>query len=347
MISFSSISLPTERLILRPFEHSDAEAIFKLNSDPDVLRWTTWQPLRSKDEARAWIDSVHENQYGKYGYGRLAVTLRETGELIGWSGVKFAEEYNAPTLGYRFSKEHWGKGYGTEAAKVSLLHAFHTIGLEDVHAWIFSENLPSRRVLEKSGFSGSGMSLPAKPMSRFSAWKEPDISFQSPPIFTSERLAFYELTERDAETMYALNSDVEVVQYTGDPPFESISATVKFMSERAEVNRRHGYGRWKIISRETGECFGWCGLKFHEGKNITDLGYRLFRRHWGKGIATEAAKAALEYGFQNLRLEKIVAHARKENLASLNVLKKCGMEIIGEDKECGGEIFVFEKKLTT
>ncbi len=344
-LSFFHISLSTERLLLRPFEKTDAPALFRMNSDPDVLRFTAWKPWQSIDEAGHWIESVHSEQYSKYGYGRLAVTLRDSGEFIGWSGVKFASDRNLPTLGYRFMKQHWGKGYATEAAKVSVLHAFHTIGLENIHAFIFSENKASRQVLEKTGFKNTGIDFIAQPVtSRFSHYQVPNVSFNDKPIFKSDRLAFYEITAKDAEVMYALNCDPQVVEYTGDGSFDSLSTANSFLAERHEYNKKHGYGRWKILSRETGECIGWCGLKFDSDKNITDVGYRLFRRHWGKGYATEAAKASIDYGFSVLELEKIIAHARKENAASLRVLEKCGMRIIGEELECGGEIFVFELK---
>jgi RimJ/RimL family protein N-acetyltransferase len=72
------------------------------------------------------------------------------------------------------------------------------------------------------------------------------------------------------------------------------------------------------------------------------VGYRLFKKHWGKGYASEACKRTIEYGFNDMNLARIVAHARKENSASLRVLEKCGMKVIGEGKECGGEIFVLE-----
>lgn len=343
-LSFFHLPLSTERLLLRPFEKKDAPTLFQMNSDPEVLRLTTWKPVQSLSEMERWIDSVHSDQYEEYGYGRLAVTLRDSGELIGWSGIKFVPQIDSPTLGYRFLKQHWGKGYATEAAKVSLLHAFHTIGLEDVHAFIVSGNEASKRVLLKNGFKSSGLNLAMTPTTlRFSTYKQVDRSHQQQPICTSERLAFYEITEADAGVMYALNSDKEVVQYTGDDSFESISAAQNFLAAKEKQNREVGFGRWKVLIRATGECIGWAGLRFDADKNETDVGYRFFRRHWGKGYATEAAKACIDYGFSTLKLERIVAHARKENVASVRVLEKCGMKIIGEALECGGEIFVFRK----
>lgn len=163
-------------------------------------------------------------------------------------------------------------------------------------------------------------------------------------ILESARLRFRESTPDDAEHMFALNSDPEVVQYTGDGPFASIEDARSFLENYVNVFRRFQRGRWLLELKSTGEVIGWCGLKFHEDNSETDVGYRLFKKYWGNGYATEAAKAAIAYGFDTLQLNRIVAHARKENIASLKVLEKCGMKIIGEDHDCDGEIFVWEIK---
>ena len=161
-------------------------------------------------------------------------------------------------------------------------------------------------------------------------------------IFESERFRYRELTADDAQFGYDLNSDPEVIQYTGDPSFVSVDEARIFMDAYTETYRRYRCGRWGMEMKTTGELVGWCGLKFHPNAQVHDVGYRLFKKHWGKGYATEACRRTIEYGFKDMNLARIVAHARKENAASLRVLEKCGMKVIGEDKECGGEIYVFE-----
>jgi RimJ/RimL family protein N-acetyltransferase len=108
------------------------------------------------------------------------------------------------------------------------------------------------------------------------------------------------------------------------------------------VYRKYGYGRWGMELKETGELIGWCGLKYHPDAHVTDVGYRLPKKFWGQGFASEAALATIKVGFEKIGLQKIVAHARKENSASIRVLEKCGMKITGEGQECGGEIWVFQ-----
>ncbi|MDQ3112163.1 MAG: GNAT family N-acetyltransferase [Bacteroidota bacterium] len=157
----------------------------------------------------------------------------------------------------------------------------------------------------------------------------------------TERLRFREMRPEDAEAMFHLNSDPEVVQYTGDGPFESVEAAKDFLTTYQDVYKTNGYARWIVELKSTGEILGWCGLKLHPDKS-TDVGYRFYKKHWGKGYATESAKASIDYGFSVLKLQRIFAHARKENIASLRVLEKCGLKIIGEDVDCDGEIFVWE-----
>src|SRR5690606_7313539 len=81
---------------------------------------------------------------------------------------------------------------------------------------------------------------------------------------------------------------------------------------------------WAVINKETGEFLGWCGLKL-DG-NETDIGFRFFEKFWNKGYATESAKACLDYGFNDLRLNEIIGRAMKENTASIKVLEKIGLK---------------------
>jgi RimJ/RimL family protein N-acetyltransferase len=136
-----------------------------------------------------------------------------------------------------------------------------------------------------------------------------------------------ELTEMlpsDAPEAFALNADPEVVRYTGDGPFASMAAAHSFLAAYPDY-RAYGYGRWALRRREDGAFLGWCGLKYHPDSRETDLGYRLHRRYWGQGYATEAGRACLDYGFWRLGLTRIIAQVMAANLASIRVLEKCGM----------------------
>lgn len=141
---------------------------------------------------------------------------------------------------------------------------------------------------------------------------------------TTPRLLMRQLVEEDAEELYILNSDPEVLRYTGDVPFASVEEARAFIRhyDQYALYRR---GRLGLFLKDTGAFIGWCGLKYHPQNGETELGFRLKRAYWNQGYATEAARASLNYGFGDLQLVTIVGRVIKENTASIRVLEKIGM----------------------
>jgi [ribosomal protein S5]-alanine N-acetyltransferase len=153
------------------------------------------------------------------------------------------------------------------------------------------------------------------------------------------RLILRPFTVEDAEEMFLLNEDPDVIRYTGDLPYNNVDEVKNFILNYEQYTK-YKQGRMAMIHKETSAFLGWCGLKYLEEENETDLGYRLHKKYWNKGYATEAGKACLHYGFNQLGLSLIIAHAMKDNQASINVLKKLGMKHIKE-VEMKGEKLVF------
>lgn len=154
-----------------------------------------------------------------------------------------------------------------------------------------------------------------------------------PYIFESERFGLRELVPEDAQMFYELNLDPEVTRYTGDKAFQSISQAWDFLENYTEeVYKVHGFGRWAVIEKESKEKWGWCGLKKRDNGEI-DMGYRIFRRYWGKGCATECGRAVLKYAFDDLGIKRIIAEAVEQNTSSFKVMEKLGFEFLenGED----------------
>jgi [ribosomal protein S5]-alanine N-acetyltransferase len=128
----------------------------------------------------------------------------------------------------------------------------------------------------------------------------------------------------DAEDAFALNSDPDVLRYTGDVPFASVEEARQFLANY-DAYEKWGYGRLNCYRKDTGEYIGWCGLKYHPAEDETDLGYRLKKDYWNQGYATEASAVCLQYGFEKLDLPFIVARILSENRASIKVAEKLGM----------------------
>ncbi|GEN72235.1 N-acetyltransferase [Chryseobacterium lathyri] len=155
-----TMKLETERLILRKFEESDVERMFLLDSNPEVMKYIGVPVLTEQRESLAVIRMI-QKQYQENGIGRLAVIEKETGLLIGWSGLKLLTEEingykNILDLGYRYLPEFWGKGYALEAAKASLELGFNDMKADVIYAHAHSGNEGSNHILKKLGFEKTG-----------------------------------------------------------------------------------------------------------------------------------------------------------------------------------------------
>lgn len=161
-------------------------------------------------------------------------------------------------------------------------------------------------------------------------------------ILETSRLILREMTPEDAENAYILNLDPEVLRYTGDDPFESVEEAREFL-EKYESYKKYGFGRWAVILKETGEYLGWCGLKYTPELDEFDIGYRLMKKFWGKGYATEAAEACLNLGFNQFGMKTIVGRAMPENGASVRVLEKIGLTYLENRMTDGTEEVIYIK----
>jgi len=157
------------------------------------------------------------------------------------------------------------------------------------------------------------------------------------PVIVTKRLYLRETTAADAAVMFALNSDKEVLRYTGDKPFLSVEEAATFLANYSAF-KHTGMGRWAVVRKTDDAVLGWCGLKLHTN-GMVDLGFRLFKKEWNKGYATEAAYACLKYGFDHLNLKEIVGRVVPANLASIKVLEKLGMHFshMDRDEDCHDE----------
>jgi ribosomal-protein-alanine N-acetyltransferase len=157
-------------------------------------------------------------------------------------------------------------------------------------------------------------------------------------VIETDRLLLRAFTEDDAPLLYRLNLDPEVTLYTHDP-MTNLEQAKKVLNEVILPQYAlYNYGRWAVHLKPDVEFMGWCGLKCmpetlpagRQGNEI-DLGYRFMKKFWGKGYATEAAFACIQYGFTRLDLQQIIGRALTGNLASIKVLEKCGMKYLVEE----------------
>ena len=148
----------------------------------------------------------------------------------------------------------------------------------------------------------------------------------------TNRLILRAIEESDVQGIFELDSDPEVHKYLGRKPIKSMEEAKTIIRYIQNQYAENGIGRWAVIDKATNEFVGWSGLKYEkevrEEMDYYDLGYRLKKKFWGKGIATETALESLKYGFQVLNLEEIYAGAHIDNIGSNKVLQKVGLKFI-------------------
>jgi RimJ/RimL family protein N-acetyltransferase len=146
----------THRLLFRPLEISDAEALFELNKNPNVHKYLWQKPETAIDESIKVIEYV-QRQYAENNIGRFATILKDTNEFIGWTGIKFVNDHiengntNFFDYGYRLDEKFWNKGYATEATIFWLDYGFNQMNIDTMNAYTHTENGASNRVLSKCG----------------------------------------------------------------------------------------------------------------------------------------------------------------------------------------------------
>jgi RimJ/RimL family protein N-acetyltransferase len=151
-------------------------------------------------------------------------------------------------------------------------------------------------------------------------------------VLQTQRLVLRQFTENDADNLYELNSDPEVMRYLsgGRPtPYEVVRDEV-IPFHLAVYERLDRLGTWAAESSTTGEFLGWFHFRPGPDADITniDLGYRLRRSSWKKGYATEGSRALINMGFSDLSVERVYGHTMTVNTASRRVLEKCGLTLV-------------------
>jgi len=146
----------------------------------------------------------------------------------------------------------------------------------------------------------------------------------------TDRLVLRDIQPSDVDGMFELDSDPEVHKYLGNQPFKNKRQSEEIINSIIKQYDEFGIGRWAIVNKQTNEFMGWSGLKLNtvtlnSHANFIDVGYRIIKRFWGKGFATESSIVALDYGFNTLKLETIYGITEKGNEASHRVLLKVGL----------------------
>jgi RimJ/RimL family protein N-acetyltransferase len=143
----------------------------------------------------------------------------------------------------------------------------------------------------------------------------------------TERLILRQWRDGDREAFAALNADPVVMEFF--PATRTRAQADAVLDILIDHIGKHGFGFWALELRETGENIGFTGLQHTDLEArfcpAVEIGWRLARPHWGKGYATEAARASLDVAFNALKLDEVVSFAVETNLRSRKVMERIGM----------------------
>lgn len=337
MIPTSIPTLETTRLRLRPFAIEDATRVQLLAGDARVADTTLTVPHPYPDgAAESWIATHTESAREGKGFV-FAICLLKTDELVGAVSImpKIAVDSKRAEIGYWLGVPFWNQGLMSEAAKAVIDWGFDGLQLYRIYAKALFRNPASARVMLKAGmqFEGvtRGLRLKAEiyeDIVTYAILKSDQVKkkFEIPRLET-ERLTLRAFTLEDASDFERLIAPKEVTDGTLSFPHPVPEGwgieRINRMFERF-VSGEHI--EFAICTRDNSELIGAIGLDITAKHKRGSLGYWLGVEFWGKGYATQAAIAVLNYGFGTLELHRIEAGHYPRNPASGRVLEKIGMQ---------------------
>lgn len=146
-------------------------------------------------------------------------------------------------------------------------------------------------------------------------------------LIETARLILRPLTREDVDAIFAVIGDAIAMQYY--PRVFIRDDAVELVERNLQRYERDGHGLWAVVLKSTDELIGDCGLTWQgvEGEQRLEVGYHIRRDHWGHGYATEAARACMEFAFNDLHAPEVVSLIRPENLPSRRVAERNGMRV--------------------
>ena len=146
-------------------------------------------------------------------------------------------------------------------------------------------------------------------------------------MLKTQRLILREFRQEDLAQLAPILADPQVMKF-------SPTGILSVEQTRMKINgfiasyEKHGFGKWAILLKECNKLIGYCGIAVEQVDNVyePEIGYRLAPEFWGRGLATEATSATIQYGFEQFKLPYLLGIVEPANTASVRVLEKLGMK---------------------
>lgn len=129
----------------------------------------------------------------------------------------------------------------------------------------------------------------------------------------------------DAPALFAILQEADIFQYFPPSPPPTLERAGRYIAHQIKHWQERGYGHWAVVTQEDGQVVGWNGLEYLPELDEVEIAYLLSGRMRGRGYATEAAHAAVEFGIGTCNLSAIIGLVHPENVPSVRVLQKCGL----------------------
>ena len=285
--------------------------------------WNDEYPIKLKDRFGLLLDGVEKfNHY----------IVEQENKIVAWA-VDF-EKDNEIRFSIIVANTHQGKGLG------SLLLNRLKADLGEFYGWVIDHN----NDLKHDGtfyhsplnfYIKNGLEIMEQHRLDTEMIKAVKVKNCCHVFAVTERFILREILPSDVEGLFELDADPAVHRYLGNNPAKNKAQILEVIDFIRQQYTKNGIGRWAIIDKKTNDFIGWSGLKLvteltNNHINYYDLGYRIIKKYWGQGIATETASAALNYAFEKLNADAVYAMADVENAASNSILKKLGFMFIEE-----------------
>lgn len=329
--------IQTKRLILRPWQDSDAENLYKYAKDPDIGPIAGWPAHTSIKDS---LEVIHNVFSAPETY---AVTLKDDGNAIGCAGIMF--DNNVPSansqaeIGYWLGKPFWGRGIIPEAVTVLIKRCFEDLNCQSVWCCYSDGNEKSKRVQEKCGFLYHHTEKD-KPCSMMNDIRTEHFNYIPKDLWQLCRAV------RKAEPK-DLSELLEIYNYEVEYGISTFDLHKKTLDERKSWFKAHTQSLYPILVLEQdGHVAGYSSLSPYREKeaykSTVELSVYIHPKYRGRGIASALLCEILSYARYNKNIHTVISVITSGNIASQKLHEKFGFDFCGTIKEVG---FKFGKYL--
>ncbi len=327
----------TERLVIRQYTPADEENFFRLNGDPEVMKYI--REPRDRQECNIFLKRNLSFYEQNPLMGRWAMIEKASDAFVGSFAIIPVEttdhsRHSEIQLGYALLKDHWGRGYATESTRAGRKYAFDIMKLPLIVAITETANIASQKVLLRSGFiQQANIQEGKKPLCYFTS--------RNPNVIETERLHLFPLTLPQLELYLKANDGLE--KELGLMPFgRTMAPQVKDMVTKFTLPKIYEaveddylfYTFWLVVDKQSRVIVAEMGFKGPpvDGGRV-EIGYGTMPAMQNKGYMTEAVNGMLQWAASRKDIRLVLAETRASNAPSIRVVEKNGFETISRQGE--------------